>query len=309
MCERDKKSDEIWNKRHEALVYKIDKLDQKYDALYAENAKLATRCEDMGSEIESLKLNMNEINQSLLSRNLVIRGVPEIEKNSVQLNVLVKAVLFAMDVSPEHQRVSTAFRLGKKDDKKNTDRPILVRLVNEECREAIINAKRKKKDLNCSMVIIHGVPLGASDDDIYVQEQLTRHKSELLAEARKLKTDGLIQYAWTNNGDILVREKAEGPVKKILHVNQLNKIRNTTTNVAASGSGSSSQENNQSEDVSTVSNGGSGVIGGNEVNNKPGKNPKKATADGARKRKQTQEEGRNTRQRTAAAAALSSILE
>lgn len=169
----------------------------------------------MSNEMEILKLNVNEINQKLLARNIVIRGVPVIETNSDQLNILVRAVLSTLDVSPEHKRVAKTHRFGKKIDKKGTDRPILVRLANEECKEAILEAKRKKKDLNGSMVIINGVALGTSEDDIFITEQLTRNKAELLASARKLKSDGLIQYAWTNNGDVLIREKAEGPVQKI----------------------------------------------------------------------------------------------
>lgn len=321
MCERDRRSDEIASDRHNLLVNKFDNLERKYDALHAENAELSTKYDYLSGEMELLKMEMNEINQKLLSRNLVIRGIPEIENNSAQLNVLVQAVFFTLDVPPEYRRVSVAHRFGNKDEKKNTDRPILVRLVSEECKEAIINAKRGKKDLKSNMVIINGVALGTPEDDIYIQEQLTRHKSDLLASARKLKHDGLIQYAWTSNGDVLIREKKEGPVRKILHINQLNMIRNGSksdesidlaagdgTNTLGSGQAKAAPVTNTSSGAvqAVISNGPNG--GGSSGGTKPGKSSNKSAHGGVRKRKQNQEEGRNTRQRTAAAAALASLM-
>jgi len=88
-----------------------------------------------------------------------------------------------------------AHRVGKPSDIAGAKpRAILMKFATHWSKQRVFNAKKK---------------LYTEDENLprlFLNEDLTRRRSELLWRARKLKKDGIIQDTWTANGTILLKD-------------------------------------------------------------------------------------------------------
>ena len=212
--------------RHNEIVNKFDDLKQKFEHLKADHDQLESKCEEMSSEIEGLKSSLSQMQQQTLVNNIILRGVPELEENKDHLNTIVAATFKALKVSQELSNIIHCHRLGNKTTTSDPEkrRAILIRMSNEKSKLAIMESKRKVK-LDCSQIQIDGHAIGSQEEAVYVEEHLTKLNSSLFAEARKLKTDKIIQFAWTHGGSILVRKKQDEPAQKINSQDDINQLR------------------------------------------------------------------------------------
>lgn len=92
--------------------------------------------------------NWNELYEKTITTNLVIRGVPEVERNDDQLNALVGVIFSSVD-KEEAQQMATCTLLGK-NNTNTTNRPIVVYFKNEGPKIAIMMAEHSTH-LSCNM--------------------------------------------------------------------------------------------------------------------------------------------------------------
>lgn len=198
---------------------KFESLNNRCNVLEAHNRELTDKFNFVYDKCQVLESGLSNIQQQQIENNIVIRGTPEIETNDNELKNMIKAVLLALGINLDIKTIITAFRIGKKKDSTNgnhSKRPIVVKLTEHKLKEAILEAKRKKK-LTCNTILVNNKPMGAETDQIYIDEQLVQHKLKLFHEARQFKKQGSIKFLWTKNGRILLREKEKEPVKEIEH--------------------------------------------------------------------------------------------
>lgn len=204
------------NKAVAPLVKQLEGLSASVKKLEAENARLSKRCETIEEENKRLKKIDTEHGQRLddlevysRSDNLIIRGLPErsaAEKasagptlagsdsgstlretyESVQRSVIEFTNSLGVHVLPQDISVAHRIKAGKKDKV----RPIIVRFVSRNVRNAVYSARKGLKD---------------SNPPIFISEHLTKAASELFFEARKMVTDKKIHAAWTQNGLVYIR--------------------------------------------------------------------------------------------------------
>lgn len=208
--------------RHIEVINRFDDLQQKYEVLRADHNELEIKCGEMSEEIVGLKDSLGQIQQRMLSSNVIIRGIAELEQNKEQLDTLVAATFTALQIPSEANNIVRSSRLGKRS--KDTVRPILVHLSNEMSKLKVMQAKRQIR-LNCQMIKVNNKPLSVGDEPVYVEEHLTRQNSSLFAEARKLKTDNIVKFAWTSGGSVLVRRKEAEPAHKIRTQTDIEQLR------------------------------------------------------------------------------------
>ena len=205
------------NKAVAPFVAKIETLSATVKKIEAENVRLSKRCEAIEEDNKRLKKDDAECGRRLddleaYSRadNLIIRGLPEssaaerasaapsltssdsgstLRKSfeSVQRTVIDFAIdKLGIRVLPQDISVAHRIKAGKKDKV----RPIIVRFVSRNTRNAIYSARKSLKD---------------SNPPVFISEHLTKTVSELFFEARKMLSDKKIHAAWTQNGLVYVR--------------------------------------------------------------------------------------------------------
>lgn len=212
--------------RHSEFISKFDDLNKKYDELKAENVQLARNYYEIYDELMELKAGLGEVQQKELASNIIIRGVVEAEKTTAELQLIVNNIFTLLNLNFDAPAIVTVKRIGKpsENSKQKSKRPIIIQFADKQFKDMVLAAKKAKK-LNCSQLKHNNNKLGTEKDIIYIEEQLTKQKQKLFAEARQLKKAGAVQFAWTNGGRILVREKEKDPALRLDHEGHLQNLR------------------------------------------------------------------------------------
>lgn len=120
----------------------------------------------VSSDVIKLKTTVNVLEQKCLERNVIIKGIPEIDKENT--DHLVDTLFSHLDPDFESQFLLNAHRIGLK--KNNRHRLILAELVNCN-RKTVLMKGIAAKDTNCSLFKKDdGSTWGSSDEKIFVSD-------------------------------------------------------------------------------------------------------------------------------------------
>lgn len=157
-------------------------------------------------EVYKLKSTVNQLEQSKFDNFLNIRGLPEVEKDGNQLKAgvyeFVKSIIVPV---VSLTALISVTRIGKKREEENHCRPIVVECVNKSLKDAIL-AKVKTENVNCEMFGTREVLFGSENTKVYVGHYLSRANSTIFYQARKLRRDGVVKYAWIKDGRVLIKK-------------------------------------------------------------------------------------------------------
>ena len=145
------------------------------------------------TKVSTLQYQADSLEQYTRRNSLRIDGIPESGGENVYDVVLE---LFNEQLKTERKitrdDIDRAHRLsGKPSD--GSCRTILVKFVSYQTRQLIFKAKKKLRVIQ--------------DHRVYINEDLTQIRQELLYNARKLKRMNKISDCWTYDGRVLVRTK------------------------------------------------------------------------------------------------------
>ncbi len=141
----------------------------------------------------------SDYSQELKSRNVIVFGIPEENPEECltlkqQLSNLATNVLEMTDF--KQSDIEMAFRMGRPSTT-NQPRKVLLKFRSQKKRDQFY--KRRKK-----------TPISEDvSKNIYINEDLTLHRSQLFHDARKLVKQRRLHSTWTQHGNIMVKKKEE----------------------------------------------------------------------------------------------------
>ncbi len=161
------------------------------------------------SGIANNKASLDVLEQTAKERNVVIFGIPETEADlSVkdELIHLSNNVLGLQNIKPAD--IEETYRLGK-SNADSKPRKLLVKFRSKQKRNEFYNRRKKtpiSEDVNTN---------------VYINEDLTLHRSKLFYDARRLAKQKRLHSAWTQNGNIMVRKEEQDKLVAVYNNQQL----------------------------------------------------------------------------------------
>ena len=111
--------------------------------------------------------------------------------------------------------IEACHRIGKSDQKTSSKKTI-VRFVNRKyCKKALINRK-KLRNVNSETKYNF-----SRNNQIFINENLTRLNESLAFCGRKLKKNGVIHSSFTKDGVVHIKRTEQSKPLKVHHMNQL----------------------------------------------------------------------------------------
>lgn len=209
----DRKMDSV----EEKMDVRLAKVEDQCISLQKKSRKMEKRQNYVLNEVTKLKASVNLLEQEKLSNNIIIRGLKEIEGVSSELlSTMLDDIFTALDSS--YKSLSLARRIGVQ--KNNNPRLVLVKVCNAETKLKIMK-NLKDKNLNCSQFNHRGAAWGSKDDKIFLNDHLTPISSNLFFQARQLKKQNKVKYAWSKLGKIYIRKDDESRAFHITSSEQL----------------------------------------------------------------------------------------
>lgn len=194
------------------ILATITTMSKQYEDILLRVHSLEKENKELISRIDLLEGQLESIDRSNRSKNVEIRGIPEINGENLK-NVLYnigQTTKSKLDLNS----IETAHRVVLKINK-DQRRPIVCKFKTNIDRDQFLTdiknfnkeATSRDEKLNTSILGIAG-----SSSPVYVGEQLTFRAKHLWYLARKAKKENVFKYVWIKHGQIYARRDVGTPV-------------------------------------------------------------------------------------------------
>ena len=196
-----------------AVQDKLDELNQHINVLATENRELRRRINDIESADRLDNIIIHGLKETFAETASGGDPTMEGETSGGCEGQFIRFCTETLGIDITPSDISVAHRLPKPKASTHSSgpRPMMVRFTNRKSRAAVLAAKKKlRHDRN---------------NKIYINEHLTKHSSEIYAEARKMLKNHRIAGAWTRNCNVYVKA-LESKGSKISMIDSVDALRN-----------------------------------------------------------------------------------
>lgn len=192
------------SKQYEDILHRVHDLEDT-------NNKLEKRNHDLEAKIDVLESQMEQIDRQNKSKNVEIRGIPEI--NGENLKNYIFNIKKKTNSNEESNNIDAVYRINQKINK-DQRRPIIVKFKTSNDRDDFLRdiknfnkqATNREDKLNTTLIGMAG-----PSSQIFISEHLTFRAKHLWFLARKATHENLFKFAWTKGGQIYVRRDIGTP--------------------------------------------------------------------------------------------------
>ena len=183
------------------LTAQMKALEDKNKTLTTEVTSLKNQVATLTTTCNKLLLSQDEAEQYSRRNCLRISGIPETDEEST--DAIMLAIASECNTTIDLSDIDRSHRLGKPRsdpsvpaNKKNIPRDIIVKFTSYRSRSRVFQSKKKLEN-------------NSVFPKTYINEDLTKTRSELLYKARKMKNSGRLKSAFSRDGRIFVLDTNE----------------------------------------------------------------------------------------------------
>ena len=177
------------------------------EELVQKNNVLESKVYDLEQRVRNLEFDHDTLEQYTRKFNVEVHGIPECEGENLADIIIKIGQKISVDITS--QDIDIVHRLRKKT---LTAKPIIMRFTSYRKKREFYQARFNLKTTKISEIIEsvqHEV-----EAKIYINENLTQRRQELLAKARKMRKAKKLVRVWTADGKLFVRKTEESrPVR------------------------------------------------------------------------------------------------
>ncbi|MEW8548099.1 MAG: hypothetical protein AB2693_31740 [Candidatus Thiodiazotropha sp.] len=182
----------------EAMVDSVVKgvlsgLQERITVLENANAGLLAENKSLTSKVASLEKQIEQTEQYSRRNCLRISGLKE-EVNE-DTDTLVMNIATTIGSEIQITDIDRSHRVGSPRQQRDRPRDVIVKFATYRSRQNFFKRRTALKD--------------SGYRGVFVNEDLTRQRSALLYEARKLFKSSVVKGAWSSDGTILVRDRSD----------------------------------------------------------------------------------------------------
>ena len=187
-----------WKKHREDNKVLQREVKELRDVVLKKDARIST----LEVQVNELHLKLDDQEQYSRRNSLRVIGVPENVNEDVGVELCnAKLNLGDVQVKPEH--IDRVHRVGPRREGVSS-RPILVKFATY-CTRQLVYKKRSSLKLRNNTEAEVGDQTGRPNP-IYINEDLTEYRSNLLWKARVKKRDKVINDCWSYDGNIRIKD-------------------------------------------------------------------------------------------------------
>lgn len=196
----------------------LAKCQKQQDDLEIQLAAARKKNNDQEAEIAELYDLQDALEQYTRKNSLEIHGVPESAYTSTEEVVLKLAKALDVDINPNDIEISHKLHLkGVK--------PIIVRFQSHKAKTRMYKGRAKLKHVRVSDLYPDSTAATRAESGrIYLNENLTSYRRDILKQANQKRKDGLLTSVWSMDGKIFVKTSPEGSPIRIYEKTDLENL-------------------------------------------------------------------------------------
>ncbi|CAH3134571.1 unnamed protein product, partial [Porites lobata] len=192
-----KENIELRNEFEELKCSATDANKELKNTISSMNNRLKTMYQDLENqreETERLSEELDNLEQYSRKNSVEIHGIPQDAYTNTEQVVIKLAEALNITVEPEDIEISHKINKGK---------AIIAKFVNHKAKARLYKERTKLKGVRLHD-LFPGYP-SSGNRRIYLNENLTPYRRELVEEANKRKHDGTLVSVWTLDGKVYVK--------------------------------------------------------------------------------------------------------
>ena len=194
----------------DSLKSSIKLTESKNTALEDQLVAAKKKIDEQEEEIAELYQLQDNLEQYTRKQSLEICGIPASAYASTEEAVL--KIAGALDVTMSAEDINISHKI-----KSNGAGTILVKFQSHKAKSRLYKARTKLKNLRLTDIftdVSTATRVAAGTGRIFINENLTSYRKDLLRKANDKRKDKLIISAWSTDGKIFVKTSPEGvPVR------------------------------------------------------------------------------------------------
>ena len=194
-----------------SLKVSLSKVMKANDAMKVELQALRKKLNDQKSEMDELYESHDDLEQYTRKNSLEIHGVPENLYTSTEDVVIKLGEVLNVPIQSEDIDISHKLYSGK-----NKPKNIIVKFISHKKKTALYKKRIELKNVKITQLFPHSTTAAAlASERLYINENLTSFRKDLMKEANQMKKDGLLVSVWSMDGKIYVKTSPDGAPKRI----------------------------------------------------------------------------------------------
>ena len=194
----------------DSLKTSIKKAENQNTALEDDLCAARNKIDDQEEEIAELYQLQDNLEQYTRKQSLEICGIPA--GAYVPTEEAVLKIASALDVAMSAEDINISHKIKSKGAG-----TILVKFQNHKAKSRLYKARTKLKNLRLTDIFTGmstATRVAAGTGRIFINENLTSHRKDLLRKANDKRKDGLVISAWSTDGKIFLKTSPKGaPVR------------------------------------------------------------------------------------------------
>lgn len=200
------------------LKASLDKANKQNALLLKELLGTKTKLNEQTERIDSLIELLDNLEQYSTKNSLKIHGIPENIYTSTEEVVLKVAEAVNVPVAAEDIEISHKLR------RRNGMKPIIVKFCNHKVKSRLYKERTKLKSVKISDLYPSYASAATKQNRIFINENLTPYRADLVRQANDMKADGLLSSVWTVDGKVFVKTSPSGNPVRIYSEDHLDEL-------------------------------------------------------------------------------------
>ena len=204
----------------DSLKSLIIKVEKENNALETELSVARKRMDEQEEELAELYTLQDKLEQYTRKQSLEICGIPDSAYSSTEEAVLQLAETLDVPLSPGDINISHTI-------KRKGAGTILVKFQSHKAKSRFYKARTKLKNIKFQDVFPNAstaARVAAGQGRIFINENLTTYRRDLLRKANNKRKDGLVISAWSLDGKIFVKTSPSGAPIRIYEKEDLENL-------------------------------------------------------------------------------------
>ena len=199
------------------LKQELVKQNKYIASLEKQLTKTSKYVKEHADELQDIQVNLDNLEQYSRKNSLEFHGIPD--EVNMPTDLVVCKIARAIGVEIQENDIEISHRIGRR----RGDKPVLAKFVSHKVKSRIYKARTNLKAVSVQSLFPGSSSSVVSETTarpkgIYINENLTPYRKEMMRLAIEKRYDGKINKVWTLDGKIFIKTTPTGNPRQMFSI-------------------------------------------------------------------------------------------
>lgn len=205
------------------LKQELVKQNKYIASLEKQLTKTSKYVKEHADELQDIQVNLDNLEQYSRKNSLEFHGIPD--EVNMPTDLVVCKIARAIGVEIQENDIEISHRIGRR----RGDKPVLAKFVSHKVKSRIYKARTNLKAVSVQSLFPGSSSSVVSETTarpkgIYINENLTPYRKEMMRLAIEKRYDGKINKVWTLDGKIFIKTTPTGNPRQMFSIEDVKEL-------------------------------------------------------------------------------------